>query len=94
VEPCDLLVTELAHVDPVELGRFLAGRQIRRTVVTHFHPKWDAVSEGELRERIVRGAGATGLFGELILAGDGEQIEACRGGGPRSPAPSGFDLLF
>jgi ribonuclease BN (tRNA processing enzyme) len=75
VEPCDLLITELAHVDPVELGRFLAGRAIRHTVVTHFHPRWDAVPSEDVRALILEGAGEDGPRGRLTLAVDGEEFE-------------------
>ncbi len=74
VEPADLLITELAHVNPVELGRFLAGREIKHTLVTHYHPKWNGVADEEIRAMIVQGAGPAGLVGELTLARDGTVI--------------------
>jgi ribonuclease BN (tRNA processing enzyme) len=74
VAPCDLLIMELAHVDPTELGRFLAGRAIQETVVTHFHPKWDTVSDAEILARIRHGAGETGLRGRVTLARDGDRF--------------------
>lgn len=77
VEPCDVLIAELAHVDPVELGRFLAGRNIRHTVVVHFHPQWDQVPDAEILERIHAGAGEHGIRSGLSLARDGDRF-LCR----------------
>ncbi|MBA3943134.1 MAG: MBL fold metallo-hydrolase [Herpetosiphonaceae bacterium] len=74
VEPCDLLIAELAHVDPVELGRFLAGRAIGNTVVVHFHPRWDQVADAEIRERIYAGAGEGTIRGDVSLAHDGDRF--------------------
>ena len=71
-EPCDLLIAELAHVDPGELGRFLAGRRIHETVVTHYEPDWDLLPADEVFQKIVQGAGATGIRGRLTLARDGD----------------------
>lgn len=72
VEPCDLLIAELAHVDPGELGRFLAGRRVAHTVVTHYEPDWDQLPEGDVFDRIVQGASAGGIAGRLTLARDGD----------------------
>jgi hypothetical protein len=74
VEPCNLLIAELAHVDPVELGRFLAGRNIGNTVVVHFHPRWDHVADAEIREHIYAGAGERGIRGQVSLAHDGDRF--------------------
>lgn len=71
-EPCDLLIAELAHVDPGELGRFLAGRHIYETAVTHYEPDWDLLPAREVFQKIVQGAGATGIRGRLTLAHDGD----------------------
>jgi hypothetical protein len=77
VEPCDLLIAELAHVHPASLGRFLAGRAIRATVVVHFHPQWDELADAAILDQIHAGAG--GIRGSVILAHDGD----------RFPLPSG-----
>lgn len=74
IEPCDLLITELAHTDPGELGRFLCGRAIGHTGIAHFHPKWNGVSDQEILDRIQQGAGATDITGQLTLARDGTII--------------------
>jgi ribonuclease BN (tRNA processing enzyme) len=74
VEPCDILIAELAHVDPVELGRFLAGRNIGNTVVVHFHPQWDHVSDADIRARILAGAAEHGIRGEVSIAHDGHRF--------------------
>jgi hypothetical protein len=74
VAPCDLLIMELAHVDPAELGRFLAGRAIQKTVVTHFNPKWDDIPDAEILARILQGAGETGLRGRVTLARDSDRF--------------------
>jgi ribonuclease BN (tRNA processing enzyme) len=74
IEPCDLFITELAHTDPGELGRFLAHRAIQHTAVAHFHPKWNGVSDEEILDRIQQGAGATDITGKLTLAHDGTTI--------------------
>lgn len=71
VEPCDLLIMELAHVDPVKLGGFLAGREIGHTVVTHFHPKWDGCADEEIMALIQRGAEPSGIRGRVTLPRDG-----------------------
>lgn len=70
-EPCDLLVTEIAHVDPVELGRFLANRDIKHTVITHFHPKWNGVPDEVILAKIHEGAGTGTIRGRISLARDG-----------------------
>jgi hypothetical protein len=72
--PCDLLIMELAHVDPVELGRFLGGRAIRHTAITHFHPKWNGASDQKIRELIESGAGAETIPGAITIAGDGARL--------------------
>lgn len=38
VEGVDLLITEMGHVLPEELFKFLAGKDIKRIIFTHFHP--------------------------------------------------------
>lgn len=73
-EPCDMLIMELAHVDPVELGRFLSGKEIGRTVITHFHPKWDAVSDEAIHARIISKIDASTVRGTVILARDGDRF--------------------
>jgi hypothetical protein len=78
-EPCDMLIAELAHVHPAALGRFLTGRDIRATVVVHFHPQWDQLSDAAIHEQISSGVGAGGLRGSVLLARDGD----------RFPLPSG-----
>jgi ribonuclease BN (tRNA processing enzyme) len=74
VEPCDLLIAELAHVDPSELGRFLAGRSIGHTVVVHFNPRWDQLPGTALRDAIYAGAGERGIPGTVSLAHDGDKL--------------------
>jgi len=74
VEPCDLLITELAHTDPAELGRFLAGRDIAHTAIAHFNRKWDQLSDQELLDLIHQGAGKTGISGHITLTRDGTVI--------------------
>ncbi len=71
-EPCDLLIAELAHVGPSELGQFLAGRRIAHTAVTHYEPDWDMLPADEVFQKIVKGAGTSGIQGRLTLARDGD----------------------
>ena len=75
-ELCALLICELAHVAPEELGRFLAGRAIEQTVVSHFHPRWDGVPDAKILALIHRGAAGRGIRGAVSLARDGERF-AC-----------------
>jgi len=72
VAPADLLICELAHVDPTELGRFLAGRPIDQTVLTHIRPNWQGVPDEEIVALVHAGAGETGIPGQVRLARDGE----------------------
>jgi hypothetical protein len=73
-EPCDLLIAELAHVDPGELGRFLAGRSISHTVVVHFNPRWDQISDTAIRKTIYAGAGKRGIQSTVSIAHDGDKF--------------------
>jgi len=73
--PCDLFIAEMAHVYPKELGRFLAGKNITRTVVTHFNPKWAKYTDEQILEQMHEGAGSIGTTGELLLAHDGQQVD-------------------
>ncbi|HHW08990.1 MAG TPA: MBL fold metallo-hydrolase [Firmicutes bacterium] len=68
-EPCDLLIAELAHVDPYELGRFLHGREIGHTIITHINSKWDGYSEADIIKRVLEGAEHQPL--SLAVASDG-----------------------
>ncbi|MGI6082900.1 MAG: MBL fold metallo-hydrolase [Limnochordia bacterium] len=74
VEPCDLLITELAHTDPAELGRFLAGRDIAHTAIAHFNRKWDPLSDEELLDLIRQGAGEGRIAGHITPTKDGTVI--------------------
>ncbi len=42
VQPCDLLVCELAHFPPETLFSFLQGKLVRRVCLTHFSPELDS----------------------------------------------------
>ncbi len=72
VEPADLLICELAHVGPFELGRFLAGKQIDQTVLVHIGPRWQHAGDEEIIALVRSGAGETGLPGDVRLARDGD----------------------
>ena len=74
LEPCDLLICELAHVDPSELGRLLSGKDVKHVVLAHFHPKWKDVSDEEILSRMYDGAGGRDRLGTITLAADGEAI--------------------
>lgn len=72
VEPADLLICELAHVDPGQLGRFLANKEISQTFLAHINPKWQGVPDGNILDLVRAGAGDAGILGDLSLARDGD----------------------
>lgn len=74
IEPCDILIAELAHVDPTELGRSIAGRDIGQTVVVHFNPYWDNIPDAEIHARVIAGAGTRGIRGTVTIAHDGDRF--------------------
>lgn len=75
VEPCDMLITELAHTDPRELGRFLKGRSIGHTAVAHFHPKWNGVSNAQIMSYIQQGAEESTIAERVTLTRDSTILE-------------------
>lgn len=87
LEPCDVLVCELSHVEPGELGRVLRGRDIRKIVLAHFHPTWHDVSEAEILQRIQQGAGGPDHLGEIIFTQDGDCIDCM-------PAPESYQTTW
>ena len=68
-QPLDLLLCELAHVEPADLFEYLAMRPIGQVVFTH-------VSQGHWHEESAFRQLATEKLGELphIFATDGEEI--------------------
>lgn len=75
LEPAHALVCELAHVDPTELGRMLAGRRVDKVLLAHFHPKWADTSDAELMTMIEAGAADKGELGEIVFATDGSAFD-------------------
>lgn len=76
VDQSDLLICELAHLDPIQLGRFLGGKRIVRTVLAHIHPKWQSTPDSNILDLVRAGAADNGILGELLLARDGDVCKA------------------
>jgi ribonuclease BN (tRNA processing enzyme) len=75
-EPADLLICELAHVEPDELGRFLAGRRISQTVLAHIGPKWQGVADEEIVSLVHQAAPDPAIQGAVTIARDGDVYAA------------------
>jgi ribonuclease BN (tRNA processing enzyme) len=71
VAGCSLYLSELAHIQPDSLGQFLSKANVKRTVVTHFHPKWTEISDEQILQLIQMGAGKD-FAGKIFLAKDGD----------------------
>lgn len=69
-KPCDVLVCELAHVEPGQLFRFLQTRTVQRLVLNHLAPSWQG------REEEIRAMAREYLprVGETIIPRDGDEI--------------------
>lgn len=65
----DVVVSELAHFQPEELGEALAKTDLKRLVVTHLIHLLEP-TEDEIPDRIRKG----GFGGEIIMAHDGEEV--------------------
>ncbi|MCA9833950.1 MAG: MBL fold metallo-hydrolase [Thermomicrobiales bacterium] len=70
VEPCDVFLCEVAHVDPTLLGRFVAGKHIGTVAMAHFHPKWNGTPDEEI-VTLVKNAGAEC---QVLAMRDGECV--------------------
>ncbi|RME92239.1 MAG: MBL fold metallo-hydrolase [Verrucomicrobia bacterium] len=69
-EPADLLLCEVAHIEPPSLFRFLAGRPVRRLVMTHLPVGlWDE------RDRLLAEARARLPEIQVELATEGSRFE-------------------
>ena len=79
-EPADLLICELAHVEPGELGRFLAHRRIGQTVLAHISPKWQGVPDAEIISLVHAAASENAITGSVTIARDGDRCLAVTGG--------------
>lgn len=67
---CDILVCELAHVEPGQLFRFLQARPVQRLVLNHLAPSWqgrEAEIRAMARELLPR-------VGEVVIPRDGDEI--------------------
>lgn len=71
--PCDLLICEMAHVTPQQIGEFLADARVGHTVITHFNPKWDSVDPQEILASISSSA-KKDLSDRVTLAVDGTVV--------------------
>jgi ribonuclease BN (tRNA processing enzyme) len=86
-EPADLLICELAHVEPDELGRFLAHRRIAQTVLAHIGPKWQGVPDEEIVSRVLAAAPEHAIAGSVTIARDGDRCLAVTGDRDTSITP-------
>jgi ribonuclease BN (tRNA processing enzyme) len=79
-EPADLLICELAHVEPDELGRFLAHRRIGQTVLAHISPKWQGVPDAEIVALVHAATPENAIPGTVTIARDGDRCLAVTSG--------------
>lgn len=69
IKGCDLLIHEMAHVQPEEVAEFAAAAKVPQILISHIGPKFD-----EAPEKIVE-AFAGCYQGQLIVAEDGTRIQ-------------------
>lgn len=79
IEPCDVFVCELAHVNPTELGRFLANKRIGITAIAHFHPKWTGMPDEAIVKLVLDGAASHGEIGTVMSMRDGQCLTTSPG---------------
>ena len=75
LDPCDLLICELAHVDPEHLGELLANHDVRSVALAHFHPKWNDTSPTEIRALMERNASGLLSRVDVFITEDGDEIK-------------------
>lgn len=75
VDPCDLLICELAHLDPAHLGAFISQHEVHAVALAHFHPKWDNVPASVLLDLMESESPGLGSNVPVVFARDGEEVE-------------------
>jgi len=74
LDPSDLLIMELAHVDPVALGALLVSHDVKQVALAHFHPKWNDVDQPTILAMMEEQAPGITTAIPVHLARDGDEI--------------------